>query len=204
MESIEYGSNVVVIISSLSAKTSFIEKILTGAEENVGNIYVTTKDTAEEVLTRFKNVDLRIIDCVSRLAVPDMADVKHVKRISSPMDLAGISAAVNKFLEEYFREGKRAILIFDSLSNLLIYSNVQRILRFLHVLTIRIKITKAKGFYIVDREACNDKALAMLKQLFNGIIEITEEGNKRVIKLITPNMRKEWEESLENMSESFT
>ncbi len=201
MESIEYGSNIIVITSSISAKASFIRKIIAEAEGNTGSIYVTTRDTAEEVLDKYKNnnVELRVIDCVSRLAIPDLADSESIRRISSPIDLAGISTAINKFLEEYFRKGKKVILIFDSLSNLLIYSNIKRILRFLHVLTIRIKMAKAKAFYIVDKEACDEKSLIMLKQLFNGVIEIKEEDNKRIVKLITPNIRKEWEEPLKNM-----
>jgi len=201
MESIEYGSNIIIITSSISAKASFIRKIIAEAEGNTGSIYVTTRDTAEEVLDKYKNnnVELRVIDCVSRLAIPDLADSESIRRISSPIDLAGISTAINKFLEEYFRKGKKVILIFDSLSNLLIYSNIKRILRFLHVLTIRIKMAKAKAFYIVDKEACDEKSLIMLKQLFNGVIEIKEEDNKRIVKLITPNIRKEWEEPLKNM-----
>ena len=181
----------------LVGKVSLIKKILRDEiGRGLGVIYVTTKETGEEILKQFENADVRVIDCVSKLAISDVTDTEKIKRVASPLDLTGISVGVNKFLEEYFKQGKTAIVVFDSLSNLLMYSNLQTVFRFLHVLTTRIRAAKAKALYIVEEGMHDEKTVATLKQIFNGVIEMKEEDNKRFFRLITSKVRNDWKEFL--------
>ena len=94
----------------------------------------------------------------------DVSDDTNIKRVSSPIDLTGISVGISRFLEEYIKSGKDSVVIvFDSLSNLLMYSNLQAVFRFLHVLTTRIRVCGAKAFYIVEEGMHDDRTVITLK-----------------------------------------
>ena len=190
--------NVMVIGPPLVGKTILVRTILKEKVcEGFGGIYVTTKDTAETVLEwfeRFGVSDLMIIDCVSRTIFSDAPDTDTVKRVSI-MDLTGISVRINTFLDRFLKAGKRDVAIaFDSVSTVLMYLNAQTVFRFLHVLTNRIKSFGAFAFYTVDENMHDERTVAMLKQLFTGVIEVKEEENRRYLRYISPSLRTEWRE----------
>ncbi len=192
------SNNVMVIGPPLVGKSILVRNIVyEKVSDGFGGIYVTTKDTAETVLDwfqRFSLSDIKIIDCVSRTIFSDAPDTENIKRVSI-MDLTGISVRINMFLERFWKSGKRDVVIaFDSVSTVLMYLNPQTIFRFLHVLTNRIKSFGAFAFYTVDETMHDERTIAMLKQLFNGVIELKEEGNKRVFRYLSPSTRTEWKE----------
>jgi|Deesub1362A_J573_1020465.scaffolds.fasta_scaffold02122_6 KaiC/GvpD/RAD55 family RecA-like ATPase len=190
------GSNIMILGPPLIGKSKFARMIFREEiKKGSGGIYVTTKDTPEELMEWFGDIEFKIIDCVTKIAIPDVQDTDSIKRVSSPIDLTGISVGINKFLEGYIRGGKEnVIVVFDSLSNLLMYSNLQTVFRFLHVLTTRIKTSKAKAMYIVEQGMHDDMTITTLKQIFNGFIEFKEENDKIYLRFTTPKMRNGWKE----------
>ena len=75
-------------------------------------------------------------------------------------------------------------LHINSLSAILMYSNIQTVFRFMHVFTGRIKAAGAMGIFVVDSGMHDDHTIATLKQLFDGIIEIKEENDKKYIRTV--------------------
>jgi hypothetical protein len=63
-----------------------------------------------------------------------------------------------------------------SLSTLLMYSDLQTVFRFLHVFTGRIQSVDGLGLFCIDSSAHDDQTLNTLKQLFDGLIETSEDG----------------------------
>jgi len=192
------SNNIMVIGPPLVGKSIFVRNIVCEKVSNgFGGVYITTKDTAETVLDWFRKFDLsdiKIIDCVSRTIFSDAPDTDDIKRVSI-MDLTGISVRINMFLERFWKSGRRDVVIaFDSISTVLMYLNPQTVFRFLHVLTNRIKSFGALAFYTVDENMHDERTIAMLKQLFNGVIELKDEGNRRVFRYISPSIRTEWRE----------
>lgn len=192
------SNNVMVIGPPLVGKSIFVRNIvLEKVGSGSGGIYITTKDTAETILDWFQRFNLdgiKIIDCVSRTIFSDAPDTEDIKRVSI-MDLTGISVRINMFLERFWKSGKRDVVIaFDSISTVLMYLNPQTVFRFLHVLTNRIKSFGAFALYTVDENMHDERIIAMLKQLFNGVIELRDEGNRRVFRYVSPSVRTEWKE----------
>jgi hypothetical protein len=64
------------------------------------------------------------------------------------------------------------------------YSNIQTVFRFLHVFTGRIKAAGALGIYMIESGMHDEQAIATLKQLFDGLIEIKSENDKNLIRIV--------------------
>ncbi len=193
------GSNIMVYGPTFSGKSIFVRYIFKEMiKEGYGGIYILTKDSAESLIDWLGNSydpsRVKIIDCITKSTLGEAKDTDSIKR-ETVMNLTGISAKINKFLEEFWRNNIRdIILIFDSLSTILMYLNIQTIFRFLHILTGRIKITGAIAFYIVEEGMHDDKIIATLKQLFNGVIEFKEENGKKYVRFVSPFKKTEWSE----------
>ncbi len=193
------GSNVMVYGPTFTGKAMFVRslfrKLITSG---YGGIYVLTRDSAESLIEWLgEDYDpklVKIIDCVTKSMTGDARDTESIKR-ETVMDLTGISAKISKFFEEFWRSGVRdLVLVFDSLSTLLMYMNLQTVFRFLHILTGRVKLTGAIAFYIVEEGMHDEKTIVTLKQLFNGMIEFKEENGKKYIRFVSPFSRTEWSE----------
>ena len=63
------------------------------------------------------------------------------------------------------------------------YSNIQTVFRFLHVFTGRVKAAGAIGIYVVEEGMHDDQAIATLKQLFDGVIEIKHDQDINYIRI---------------------
>jgi archaellum biogenesis ATPase FlaH len=74
-------------------------------------------------------------------------------------------------------------LHINSLSTILMYSNIQTVFRFLHVFTGRIKAAGALGIYVIDQGMHDEQAIATLKQLCDGMIEVKSDNDKSYIRM---------------------
>ncbi len=95
---------------------------------------------------------------------------------SSPVDLTGIGVKISQFFEHFWMEMqlRETRLCINSLSTILMYSNLQTVFRFLHVFTGRIKAANALGVYVIEEGMHDAQTIVTLKQLFDGMIEIRE------------------------------
>jgi archaellum biogenesis ATPase FlaH len=71
---------------------------------------------------------------------------------------------------------------FDSLSPLLMYVDLQRLFRFLHVFTSQIQSQGWLGVFSVDPESHDDQTINTISQLFDGVVEVrvTDGGDREV------------------------
>jgi archaellum biogenesis ATPase FlaH len=120
-----------------------------------------------------------VVDCVTRQqGVSEVRDDTQVRYTSSPVDMTGVGIKFSEILEDFYeKQGvERNRVFLDSLSTLLMYSDLQTVFRFLHVFTGRIQSVDGLGLYAIDSSAHDDKTMSTLKQLFDGIVETHEDG----------------------------
>jgi KaiC/GvpD/RAD55 family RecA-like ATPase len=191
------GANLLIIGPPMTGKSFLVRQILKkGLNNGEAGILITTKDTGELVTRWFREngVDIEgpschcgIVDCVSKTLRMDtqVKDTEKVLTVSSPVDLTGISVRVNDLLERFWmKEDKKKIrIVIESLSTLLMYSNIQTVFRFLHVFTGRVRSADAVGLYTVEDGMHDPQAIITLKQLVQGIVEIKEEENKHFLRV---------------------
>jgi hypothetical protein len=156
-------------------------------------ITVTTHDSATQIMEWFKVNKLvlppsriGIIDCITKSIRRDAIETENIKFASSPVDLTGIGVRISQFFDDFLikKNIPKIQLHINSLSAILMYSNIQTVFRFMHVFTGRIKTNRALGIFVMDSGMHDDHIIATLKQLFDGIIEIKSENDRNFIRIV--------------------
>lgn len=189
------GTNFLVVGPPQSGKEVIVHNATyAGLTEGEAAILVSTGLSGEDAWRWFQanGMDLEpakgrvgIVDCVSQTIGLSVGDTERIKRVSSPVNLTGISVAITGFFEEFWmkRGIRKARLSIHSLSTMLMYSNLQTVFRFLHVFTGRIKSADALGFYVIEEGMHDAQTLTTLKQLADGIIEVKIENDRPAMRV---------------------
>lgn len=187
------GTNILLIGPPLSGKNVLAKRFSYQAcEEKGATIYVSTTDSAKNVLEWFEENGLEledpikslgIVDCVTKsqdLEKPENEEI--VKYASSPVDLTDIGVKISNFLKHfYMEENKEKIrLVIDTVSVMIMYSNVKTIFRFLHTFSGRVKSVNGVGLFVLEEGSHEEKTIKTLKQLMDASCETkeTEDGKK--------------------------
>jgi len=183
---VEQGSNLLLSGPALTGKKQLAFDILaSGVRDGEGAIVVSNTDGAKRVFEALEErVDytdrpVAVVDCVTRQqGVSEARDDAQVRYTSSPVDMTGVGIKFSELLEEFYERQaiERNRVFLDSLSTLLMYSDLQTVFRFLHVFTGRVQSVDGLGLYAIDSTAHDDKTMNTLKQLFDGVIETHEDG----------------------------
>lgn len=174
------GTNLLVAGPPMTGKRRLAFDVLAHGDGD-GVIIVTTKRTGEQVLSDYesrpssRDSPIGVVDCVSKQQGMHPQRIEGVEFASSPVDMTGIGIKLSEFLQRFYDSGVRSNrIIFDSLSTLLMYSNLQTVFRFLHVFTGRVQGAEAFGLFVIDSSAHDSRTMSTLRQLFNGEIEVRE------------------------------
>ena len=192
---IKRGSNIMLIGPPMSGKDIILNNIMYhGASKNESAVIeVNTYETGERILEWFKENKLimppsriGIVDCITRMIGGADDEADNIKIANDPVDLTGIGVKTGQFFEEYFvkKNIQRIQLCINSLSTLLVYSNLKAVYRFLHVFTGRIKAAGGLGIYVIESGIHDMQAITTLSQLFDGIIEVKSENDRNFLRVV--------------------
>jgi KaiC/GvpD/RAD55 family RecA-like ATPase len=180
------GTNLLVSGPPLTGKRALaLDVLASGLAGGEGAVVVTTKDGAERVLSELEKrgeVDgkpFAVVDTVTRQqGVGETTESDRVRYTSSPVDMTGIGIKLSEVLREFYetRGVRRNRIALHSLSTLLMYSDLQTVFRFMHVFTGRVQSVEGLGLFTIDDTAHDDRTLSTLKQLFDGVVTTTEDG----------------------------
>ncbi|MDY6779455.1 MAG: ATPase domain-containing protein [Halobacteria archaeon] len=187
------GTNLLVTGPAMSGKERFASTVLSqGIQNGDATIYVTTKDSVDEVTGRYRDVEgyddekFGVVDCVTQnQSSGGKEDTSTVKFASSPEDMTGIGIKVSELLTSFSEENgyERNRICVNSVSTLLMYSNLQTVFRFLHVFTGRVRSAEALGLFFLDSEMHDEKDYSTLKQLFDGSVEVRDTDPEVEVKV---------------------
>jgi KaiC/GvpD/RAD55 family RecA-like ATPase len=128
----------------------------------------------------FKN--LYFVDCYSQQAGLNSQKSENIKYVSGPLALNELSIAVSDFQREFLKKEIPHLIIFDSLSTLLMYSNAEAIGRFLQIFLAKIKNLQGDAIFTIEQGMHDDRAIVTIEHLMDSIIEVKKEGSKVLIK----------------------
>jgi hypothetical protein len=155
---------------------------------------VTASEPGIQILERFKKLEpdlllsrVGLVDCISTKYGGDFAvENENIKLVNSPEDLTAIGIKISQYFEEFFMIKKIQMIQLHiiSISTLLMYSNIQTVFRFLHVLTGRIKMANALGIYVMETGMHDPQVITAIKLLCDGMIEVKTENDKNFIRTV--------------------
>ncbi len=190
---IKKGSNILLVGPPMSGKEVILNHIMYHgiAKNEDAIITVNTREPGAHVLEWFKENELLssrigIVDCVTKMTCNTADEDDNIIVANSPIDLTGIGIKISQFFEKFLGiESIRKIqLSINSLSTLLMYSNIKTIYRFLHVFTGRIRAIGGIGIYVLESGIHDIQAISTLNQLFDYMIEVKSEDDKNFIRVV--------------------
>jgi KaiC/GvpD/RAD55 family RecA-like ATPase len=184
------GEGTSLLVTGNAPSYSFShETISESIESDEGTVYVTTERSAREVLEEYEDYDTSrfgVVDCVSESqGLEDTERKEKVRFASSPSDMTGIGIEVSDLLEEFWenRGIERNRVCLESVSTLLMYSNLETVFRFLHVFTGRVRSIDGLGLFFIKPGMHDEKEFSTLRQLFDGRVEIKEDDGSTQIRV---------------------
>ncbi|MFD1589189.1 RAD55 family ATPase [Halorientalis brevis] len=184
---VDPGTNLLVAGPPLTGKRELAMRALErGSKAGEGSLIVTTRDNSKRIQEDFRSIlsdpeaaNLGIVDCVTKHQGQSVRDSEVVKYASSPVDMTGIGIKFSEFVEEFYRDRNvtKNRVMLDSLSTLLLYSNLQTVFRFMHVFTSRIENADAIGIHVIESTAHDEETMNTLKQLYDGVVRTDEDRN---------------------------
>lgn len=182
---VEPGTNILITGPPLTGKRYLtLQTLAAGATEGEGTVVVSTRESARQVRGEFgqlvdegTSAGVGVVDTVTQHLGQDTDD-DMTKYTASPGDMSDIGIKFSEFIQSFYTDQEREHnrVAIDSLSTLLLYSNLQTVFRFVHVSTSRIESVDGLGLYTIESTAHDGESLNTLRQLFDGTVEIDESG----------------------------
>ncbi|MFW6003027.1 MAG: RAD55 family ATPase [Halanaeroarchaeum sp.] len=191
------GTNLLVSGPSMSGKRQLMLRMVAhGASLEEGGVVVTTKDSAADILEEYRAIReydddyLRLIDCVGSQSGSG-SRTEMIRTVSSPGDLTGIGIEFSEVAKDAGGNGVERLRIgFDSITPLLMYVDLQRLFRFLHVFTSQIQSNDWLGLFAIDPSSHEEQTVSTISQLFDGIVDVRvpEDGGREArVRGVTPS-----------------
>jgi KaiC/GvpD/RAD55 family RecA-like ATPase len=181
--SVPSGTNILLSGPPLSGKRCLaMETLAVGARRGEGTVIVSTRDSATRVREAFAplvdgETDLAVVDAVTE-HIGQSSDAEMTKYAASPRDMSDIGVKFSEYIQSFYTEQQREHnrVMLDSLTTLLLYSNLQTVFRFLHVFTSRVENVDGLGLYTIESTAHDPETLSTLDQLFDATIAVEADG----------------------------
>lgn len=94
----------------------------------------------------------------------------------SPTDLTGLGIVLSDFLGSWSTEPEQVTVCFDSLTDLLQYSDTKTVFRFLRIATRRLELVDANAHFHLDPSAHDEQTIATLRSAFDAVVTV-EDGD---------------------------
>ena len=194
LQKIPQNSAIVIISPPLEGKEELVyDYIRDKLKEKEPILIISTDKSAEtvkaELLKRkifFGDAETRgllvFVDCYSMQVGEAVKNTPGIKRVPGPLALNEISVALSDIEKEFIRKNPKHIVIFDSLSTLLMYSNTQAIGRFAQVMIAKIKKAGGSAFFTLEEGMHAPDVLVAMEHLMDDIIFVKREAGKLLVK----------------------
>jgi KaiC/GvpD/RAD55 family RecA-like ATPase len=122
---------------------------LFATKKDLDVIYVTTTVPAQSILNALEVLEIPLdhiwfVDCISQIMMSTEKRHSHSIQVESPTMLENIMLKVEFLMRK--NEGRKALVVLDSINSLAIHNNMKILSEFLHILVNNLR---ARGAYTV-------------------------------------------------------
>lgn len=175
VETIPAGTSLLIAGPSLTRKRELMLRVVD--QQAGGTAVITTKKSAGTIIQQLDMPPesdareyLRLIDCVTQeRGMGEAQETATTKYISSPRDMTGLSIKLSGVFQGLYEQDVRTRVGLDSLSTFLMYHDLKRVYRMMHVLSGQIESAGWLGAFVIDSPS--DRELEVLTQLVDGMIQ---------------------------------
>jgi len=150
-------------------------------------IYVTTSEIPKEIEVSMKSfgLDIEPYKETEMIRLIDGCSWKLGRKSASEYAVDGQQnylTSLSIIIKKARSNLKNVRLIFDSVSELTALANQDAVLKFLQILTARIRLNRGKAIFTVASGAHDDHSLNLLRLIFDGILEMKLDDSGKEIK----------------------
>jgi len=179
------GTNVLVLAPSLSdAKRTQCGHLLAGdGSTPLDVLRITYSGTPAELVDEWRERHGELPDRMGIVNVGDQAGIaaSHdadlpggvVVTTANPNDITGLGMRLNNYLNDLDPD-RRLVVCFDSLTELLQFTDVKAAFKFLHMFTGQLRDADAVGHFHLDPNALDDQTVNRLKPVFDDAVRAGE------------------------------
>jgi KaiC/GvpD/RAD55 family RecA-like ATPase len=117
---------------------------------------------------------VRFIDAITRYAIGEVpSGVPGARFTSSPSDLTQLGIAISDSLKDM--TGKRAAILLDSVSTMLIYLPSPNLSKFIHFVSSKLKILDMAGIFLAVEDGLDPILLSQLTTFVDQVVNMDRE-----------------------------
>jgi len=201
VEGIPDGSTYLVVGPPMTGKRGLVMNLLAAGLDEDAVAVVSTDSSSTDVRASLaehaglpvEDVPVGVVDCVG-----DSHGTEGLgpldSRVSSPADLTGIGMELTTLLERLYGEhSPRLRFGLLSLTTMSMYASPEQVVRFLHVVTNRIREASAVGFVVAHADTMDEEHLQRLRSFVDGVVEVREADGAAELRVLGhPSGNTDW------------
>lgn len=105
-----------------------------------------------------------------------------IDSVGDPSDLTGLAMAIGAYLDAWGDSEPAPVVCFDSVTSLLYHADEDRVFRFIHSTTGRLREIGATAHFHLNPEVCDEGRINRFSGLFDAVLEVEPDGSVSVRK----------------------
>lgn len=105
-----------------------------------------------------------------------------IDTVADPSDLTGLAMAIGTYLDAWSASEKHPKVCFDSITSLLFHAEEERVFRFLHATSGRLRDVGAAVHYHLNPIAYDESTINAFSALFDAVVRVEDDGTVTVSK----------------------
>jgi len=201
VEGIPRGSTLLVVGPPMTGKRTLTMELLAAGFDEEGVAVVSTDSSAGDVratLAQYADgpadeLPMGVIDCVGDSRGSGGLEPLD-SRINSPADLTGIGMQLTTLLEGLYADQTDRLRVgLLSLTTMSMYAAPGQVVRFLHVVTNRIREAEGVGFVVAHSDTMAEEYLKRLRSFVDGVVEVRERDDAMELRVLgLPGGNTDW------------
>lgn len=197
--SVPTGTNLLVAGPPLTRKRAVARSLLeSGCERDEGAVVVGTRDSVRGIRRRtpavWNAVDSGrggVVDCVTRQSGETAVDSALVKYVASPGAITDVGIRLGGIFKHLEKRGVRTRFAVSTVSTMLMYADVRRVFRFLHVYAGHVERLGWLGIGVLDTS--NRAAFDRLAPLYDAMVQTRRNDGEPELRVVGLGQgRTEW------------